>query len=85
METTADARKEKINSDQAWEILLTCRLVHIAKGKSILSFEPDNSNKDEILKAAIGRSWTLRAPTVRKRDVLWIGFNDGIYSSIQDS
>jgi hypothetical protein len=83
VETTADARKEKINADQAWEMIQTCRLVHVAKGKSVLSFEPDNKNREEILKAAIGRSGALRAPAIRKNDVMWIGFNEGIYSTAQ--
>ncbi len=77
----SDARKEKINQDQAWEIFSTCRIIHIARGKSVLSFQPDSNTKEDILKAAIGRSGTLRAPAVREEDVMWIGFNEDIYKA----
>jgi len=39
--------------------------------------------KEEILKAAMGRSGTLRAPAVRKNDVVYIGYNENIYDMIK--
>lgn len=77
-----DARKEKIDSDQAWSILASARRIHIGKGKKIISFEPTPDNKEEILKAAMGRSGNLRAPTLKIKKDIYIGFNETLYDSI---
>ncbi|MCG8565702.1 MAG: hypothetical protein MI747_11545 [Desulfobacterales bacterium] len=76
---TADARKEKINHDQAWELLSAARTLYIAKGKKILTHTPDEAAREEILKSAMGRSGNLRAPTLKKGDAVLIGFNDSLY------
>ena len=57
------------------------KTVHIGKGKKVFSYAPDNKNKEEILKASLGRTGNLRAPTLKKGDQLFVGFNDSIYSN----
>lgn len=57
--------------------------VFIGKGKKVLSFEPDDTNKAEILKAGMGRSGNLRAPTLALRDALYIGFNETLYEDLK--
>jgi hypothetical protein len=49
----------------------------------VLSFKPDELNKTEILKASMGRSGNLRAPTIVKEDMLYIGFNETIYEDLK--
>ena len=58
------------------------KTVYIGKGKKVLEFAPDESNREEILKAAMGRSGNLRAPAVKKGDTFFIGFNEDIYSNL---
>lgn len=77
-----EARKEKIDADQAWAIISQADQVHIGKGKKTLSFKPDESSKQEILKAAMGRSGNLRAPTLKVKKEIFVGFNDSIYQNI---
>lgn len=63
-----DAKKEKIDREMAWELIQTRPVVYIGKGKKLLSLEPDESHKEEILKSAMGRSGNLRAPAVKTKN-----------------
>ena len=80
LKSTSDAGKEKIDKDKAWELISGVTTVYIGKGKKVLSFEPDEAGKDEILKASLGRTGNLRAPAVKTGRAMFIGFNDIIYS-----
>ncbi len=77
-----DAKKEKINKDKAWELISGMKQVVIGKGKKLLSFKPDATTKEEILKHSMGRSGNLRAPTLARKDSLYIGFNETIYEDL---
>lgn len=48
----------------------------------MLSFEPDEAGKEEILKVSLGRTGNLRAPAVKTGRAMFIGFNDTIYSEL---
>lgn len=78
----SDARKEKINEEQAWQAISEFSKVYIGKGKKVLEFEPTPDNREEILKAAMGRSGNLRAPALKTKDAVFIGFNEEIYSQL---
>lgn len=78
----ADARKEKIDNDQAWEMIREFETVLIGKGKKVLEFSPDEDNREEILKAAMGRSGNLRAPSIKLNGKLLIGYNDEMYMNL---
>jgi hypothetical protein len=82
LKSTSDARKEKIDKDQAWGLISGLSTVYIGKGKKVLSFEPDGINKEEILRAALGRTGNLRAPALKTGNAIFIGFNDNIYSNL---
>ena len=53
--------------------------VYIAKGKKVLVHEPHPDRKGDILKAAMGRSGNLRAPTLKRGRVVLVGFNETLY------
>ena len=76
---TADARKEKINEDQAWDLLSQAQTLYIATGKKVLTLAPEPGEKESILKAAMGRAGNLRAPTLKKGEAILIGYNDSLY------
>jgi len=80
--SVSDAKKEKIETDQAWEIIRNKKKIYIAKGKNAVSFKPDETNKAEILSACMGRSGTLRAPALVVGDAIYVGFNDKIYETV---
>lgn len=82
MGTVLDAKKEKIEKEQAWEIIRSQKKVYVAKGKTVAGFEPSDSLKENILSACMGRSGTLRAPALISGDSIYVGFTDGIYDTL---
>lgn len=79
---TIDARKEKIDNEAAWNLIQNHKEVVVGKGKKVLTYTPDESVKDEILNAAMGRSGNLRAPAVVAGERMAIGYNDEIYQKL---
>ena len=77
-----DAKKEKIDDDQAWEMLSKAPKVFIAQGKKLLEFIPSSDNKEEILKRAMGRSGNLRAPTLLIGESYYVGFSADMYEEL---
>ncbi|RKU30790.1 hypothetical protein C6497_03690 [Candidatus Poribacteria bacterium] len=54
----------------------------VAKGKNVETFQPTEANQESIIKAVLGRSGSLRAPTIRIGEVFYVGFNETLYSEI---
>ena len=79
-ETVADARKASLAEEEAWQVLSAAREIIVAKGKKRLVFDPRRDSREAILKETLGRSGTLRAPTLRIGDRLLVGFNDELYA-----
>lgn len=80
VEETVDARKAALGEEAAWQLLSGAGEILVAKGKKVQSFNPQVDAKETILAAALGRSGTLRAPTLRIGERLYIGFGEGLYS-----
>ncbi|MBM9536737.1 hypothetical protein JWG43_06615 [Desulfobulbus alkaliphilus] len=76
----SDARKEALAGDDAWMLLAKAKEIHVARGKKQRIFDPQADDKDEILAQTLGRSGTLRAPTLRIGDRLLVGFNEALYA-----
>lgn len=53
--------------------------VYVVNGRKIQHWQPDESNKEAILAKAIGRSGSLRAPTIKVGDTYIIGFDETLY------
>lgn len=77
-----DAKKEKIDREMAWQLIQTRQIVYIGKGKKVVPLKVDQANREEILKAAMGRSGNLRAPAVKTKEAIYIGYNDMIYEGL---
>lgn len=80
VEETVDARKAALGEEAAWQLLSTATEILVAKGKKVQRFNPQVDTRETILAAALGRSGTLRAPTLRLGERLFIGFGEGLYS-----
>jgi len=74
-----DARKEKIEEDNAWAILKSASKIYIGRQKKFSSWVPNDENRAEIMGQALGRSGSLRAPTLKKGGNVFIGFSDEMY------
>jgi len=76
-----DARKRKIEADEAWELLSNGSKIKIAKGKKLIEIDTADADRFEVLQAALGRSGSLRAPTIKLGDIWIVGFNEETYNS----
>jgi len=76
-----EARKVKIEADEAWDKLSSGKKILIAKGKKLIEFETADANRFDVLQIALGRSGTLRAPTIKIGDTWIVGFNEDIYNN----
>ncbi len=76
-----DARKERIDADAAWSLLQGADSVTVAKGKKFQRFEEVTADREALLKAVMGPSGNLRAPTYRVGNDFVIGFNPDLYAA----
>ena len=77
-----DAKKKIITSEDVWSVLSAAETVYVASGKKTLEYTPSNNNKDELIEKATGRTGNLRAPTVRRGKLLYVGFNQEMYNNL---
>ena len=82
MESRTDARKEKLDSTATWRLIQNAKAIYVAKGKKIEILTPHADSQETILKAVMGRSGNLRAPTIRVEDNFFVGFNSGLYENM---
>lgn len=77
-----DAKKETIGADKVWDVLSRAEKVHVASGKNVLTYQPGEENREELIAKATGRTGNLRAPALRIGTELYIGFNGSIYEGV---
>jgi hypothetical protein len=71
-----------LNPTEVWDRIKTAQSIHVAKGKKVDIFDPTVNSQDDILKAIMGRSGNLRAPTLQLGDTFFVGFNAPLYEAI---
>ena len=81
VENRTDARKEKMTAAAVWELMGSAERIVVAKGRRVETFVPTEDSQESILKAVLGRSGSLRAPTVRTGDVFFVGYNAALYET----
>jgi arsenate reductase-like glutaredoxin family protein len=74
-----EARKQKIEGEDAWAILRSAKELIVGRGKKFQIFDPKKDDKEPILKVCLGRTGNLRAPTLKMNDRVVVGFNDDMY------
>jgi len=80
-ENRTDARKEKMDAAAVWALMGDAEQIVVAKGKRVETFVPSDDTQAPILKAVLGRSGSLRAPTVQSGDVFFVGYNVALYEN----
>ncbi len=75
-----DARKETIKEKAASKLINSFSKIIVGRGKKVVEFKPSPDNRNDIMKASLGRTGNLRAPAVQSGSSLYIGFNDNIYN-----
>lgn len=73
----------KIHREEALEHARSASQVWVAKGRKLLKFDLENQVSDEDLaKAILGRSGTLRAPAFRAGNIFVVGYHLEGYTEI---
>ncbi len=80
LQTVVEARKQKIEGEEAWQVLSNVTEIVVGRGKKFTLLDPNQDNREEILKLTLGRTGNLRAPTLKIGDRLVVGYNDEMYS-----
>ena len=76
-----DARKTKLGPDDLDAVFASARRVHVAKGKSVETFEVRGHLPPEVRERVLGRSGTLRAPTARRGTTFVVGHSDAAWDA----
>ena len=80
-DSRTDARKEKLDAAAVWNLMGNAERIVVAKGQRVEIFLPTEDTQEAILKAVVGRSGSLRAPTVRSGNIFLVGFNNALYGT----
>jgi arsenate reductase-like glutaredoxin family protein len=75
---------KKLGADKALELVKNASKIIVMKGKKITEFDlkKDKPKKDELLKAMLGATGNLRAPTLVRGKTVLVGFNQEVYDQI---
>lgn len=76
-----NASKDTIKGEGIWELVKDAEKVIVTSGKKILEFNPVE-DREEMLEKMSGRTGNLRAPTARKSNIFYVGFNEELYNDI---
>ena len=80
--TEVNARQEPLEAQKTWDLLADSSKILIASGNRIREYIPQPEKKDEILKIVLGRSGTLRVPTLKIGNTFYIGFCNEMYDEL---
>ena len=71
-----DARKDRIGPPEALKLVRSAAQIWVARGKKVvhLDLKKEQPTDEELKKLVIGPSGYLRAPTIRRGNKLYIGF-----------
>jgi arsenate reductase-like glutaredoxin family protein len=80
----ADAKKATIKGDAALGVLKDVDELYVAKGKRIVHVDlrREKPPRAELLGLLLGPTGNLRAPTLRKKRTLIVGFDEAMYKDL---
>ena len=76
-----DATKVRRGRDDALAVARTVDTIHVAKGKTVVTFDMKQAPPDDDTLAGhlLGPTGNLRAPTLRQGRTLYVGFSEAAY------
>jgi arsenate reductase-like glutaredoxin family protein len=82
--TVIDANKDKKGRADALALAKSASVIHVAKGKKIVSFDmaKDAPDDNTLIAHLLGPTGNLRAPTIKKGKTLYVGFNEDVYQGL---
>jgi arsenate reductase-like glutaredoxin family protein len=80
----ADAKKATIKGDAALRVLKDVDELYVARGKRIVHVDlrRDKPPRAELLGLLLGPTGNLRAPTLRRKRTLIVGFDEATYKDL---
>jgi arsenate reductase-like glutaredoxin family protein len=77
-----DARKNRIGSAEALNLLCKIDRLYVSKGKQFVQIDlkKNRPDDDSLTKMVLGPTGNLRAPTIKIGKTLLVGFNEEMYS-----
>ena len=79
IEKTVDARTNRIDAEQAWDMVNSATRISVAKGKKVIHFDEIVDAQADVLKKIMGPTGNLRAPSLKVGDTYIVGFNLDLY------
>ena len=70
-----------MDATAVWDLMGSAERIVVAKGRRVETFVPTEDTQESILKVVMGRSGSLRAPTIQSGDVFLVGFNETLYTT----
>ena len=77
-----DAKKNVHDRDDALRVLNKAKRVLVGRGKKLVDFDMKSAEEGELLKAALGPTGNLRAPTLVSGSTAIVGFNEEAYREV---
>lgn len=83
MNEAVNAKKTRLGRANALRLARSVSKIVAIKGRAMVTFDMKISPPDDetLLAALLGPTGNLRAPTIRKGDVLLVGFNAAVYAA----
>ena len=80
----ADAKKATIKGDAALSVLKDVDELYVAKGKKVVhvDLKREKPSRAELLSLLLGPTGNLRAPTLRRKRTLIVGFDEITYKNL---
>ena len=80
----ASSRKDVVDEDNVDSLLDGVADVYSTKSRKVihLNIKKDNPAREDVLALLMGRSGTLRAPVIKHRSTLIVGFDEETYSRV---
>ena len=69
----------KLGESDAQAMLKTASKLYVAKGKKLYEFSVSGGVSSEAVEAMLGPTGNLRAPCLRMRNDVLVGFNEDLY------
>lgn len=74
-----EARQVAIAEPEAWALLAGAGRILVGRGAKVEEFTPSGANRPEIMAKVLGRSGSLRAPSLKIGTEFLIGYGEEMY------
>lgn len=83
-ETIVDARKQSLGKVEALKLARSVGQIYSCKGNKVVHIDlhKEKLNDEKLAEALLGPTGNLRAPAIKIKDTLLVGFNEDVFKQI---